>query len=186
VKGFSLFLLIFSSANPIFSKFVTIGVYISTSRRDRNKISTVTPSHFRWQPFQWNYPMWPEVENSRWRALNFQNVSLYLCLISTKFQRYTNVFGVQIRIMHGNVVRPNGKKPIVENPRWRPLNFQNVYLSLYTRYQRNSNGYTYVFGVQLSYNDNGNVVRSNGKKSKVKIQDGGLLSLITRITYILV
>ena len=44
---------------------------------------------------------------------------------------YTYVFGVQLS--NGtivNVVRPNGKKPELENPRWRPVNLQYIYLSL--------------------------------------------------------
>ena len=67
------------------------------------------------------------------------------------------------------------KKPKVEIPRWRPLNCKYLYLSLYTRWQRNSNGYTHVFGVQLSKTYNGNVVRyQTGRNWKWKFQDGSL------------
>ena len=48
-------------------------------------------------------------------------------------------------------------------------NFKYVYLSLYTIQQRNSNGYTYVFGIQQSNKHNGNVVRPNGRKPEVEI-----------------
>ena len=43
-----------------------------------------------------------------------------------------------------------------------------VYFSLYTRWQHISNGYTYVFGVQLSYGSDDNVVRPNGEKPEVE------------------
>ena len=45
---------------------------------------------------------------------------------------------------------------------------------LYTKTQHKSDGYTYVFEVQLSNKNNGNVVRPNGENRKWKIQDGGL------------
>ena len=38
-------------------------------------------------------------------------------------------------------------EPEVVNPRWRPLNLKNVCLN----YKRNSNGYTYAFGIYGSY-----------------------------------
>jgi len=55
--------------------------------------------------------------------------------------------------------------PEVENSRWRPLHFQNIYLSLYTRYQRNSNGYTYVFGIQLS-NEDGQMLYDQTRRNR--------------------
>jgi len=109
--------------------------------------------------------MWPEVENQRWRPLNFQNVyhSLYP-RYQPKFNGYTYDFGVQLSNKDSsNVVRSTGKKPEVDTSRWRPLNFDYVYLSLYTRLHRNFNGHTYVIGVQLSNKDSDNVVRSTEK-----------------------
>jgi len=58
-------------------------------------------------------------------------------------------------------------QPEIENSSWRPLNFEFVYLSLLTRYRQDSNGYAYVFGLQLSYMNSGNVVRPKGKKPEV-------------------
>ena len=58
-----------------------------------------------------------------------------------------------------------------QNPRWRSLNFKFMYLCFQTRYQRNPDGYTYVFGVKfplglmrILYDQTGNG----------NIQDGGL------------
>ena len=100
--------------------------------------------------------------NSRRRPLNFK--CLYL-RFQTRYQRnsngFTYIFGVQLSIgTHENTMRPNRKW---KNPRWWPLNFKCMYLRLYTRWQRNSNGYTYVFEVQLSNNNSDNVVRPNRK-----------------------
>jgi len=42
---------------------------------------------------------------------------------------YTNVFGVHIRNEdNGNVVRPNGKKLEMQNPRWRQTNWKYLYM----------------------------------------------------------
>ena len=49
------------------------------------------------------------------------------------------------------------------NPRQRPQNFKCMYLRFQTRYQRNSNGYAYVFEVQHSTGTCGNDVRPNRK-----------------------
>jgi len=163
------------SANTFFQTFVAIGGvkyprHLSTSRSDGNKIQTVAPifddDHSKWN-YRWNCPMWPEVQNIRWRPLHFQNVyhSLY-----PRHKRYSNVyiyvFGVQLSNNDSGVaIQPNRKKPVVENPRLWPPNFQNVYLSLHKRYQRHSNGY---INVQLSYKDSGHVVRHNEKILKVE------------------
>jgi len=67
------------------------------------------------------------------------------------FDGYTYVFGIQpSNGSDGNVVRPNAEKPEVENPRWRPLNFKQVYISMYMRWQCNFDGYSNVFEVQPS------------------------------------
>ena len=44
------------------------------------------------------------------------------------------------------------------------LEFAYLYLSFYTRQQRNSNGNTYFFGVQQSHGGSGSFVRPRGKK----------------------
>ena len=116
-----------------------------------------------WGPaFHWD--LWeyhatnPEVKNPRWRPLNFK----YIYIRSqTSYQRnsigYTYNFGVQLSIgTHGNTMRPNRKWT---NSRWWPLNFKYIYLRSQARYQRNSNGYIYVFGVQLSIGTHGNTMR---------------------------
>ena len=55
-----------------------------------------------------------------------------------------------------------------ENPEWWPVNLKYVYLSLYMRWHRNSNDYTYVFGVRLTDGCCDNVVRPNEKKPEVE------------------
>ena len=61
------------------------------------------------------------------------------------------------------------------NQKWKiqdggvALNLKYVYLSLYTRWQRNPHGYTYVFGFQLTNGNTGNVVQTNGKEPEVQI-----------------
>jgi len=78
----------------------------------------------------------------------------------------------------GNVLRSKGKQSEVENLRRLPLNFQNVNFILYTSYQRNSIGYGYVFGAQLSNKDSGNVVREdtgNGKSNMATTKMESLL-----------
>ena len=79
--------------------------------------------------------------------------------MATKFQRQYLCLGVQLtnEFLGGNVVRPNGKEPEVENPRCRPVNLKYLNLNLYTRWQQNSNSYTYVFWVQLSNGSDDNV-----------------------------
>jgi len=49
------------------------------------------------------------------------------------------------------------------------------------RYQRNSNGHTYVFGVQSNYQINivAMLYDQTGRNCEWKIQDGGFLSVIT-------
>jgi len=37
-------------------------------------------------------------------------------------------------------VRPNGRKPVMENLRWRPLSLNYLHFGLHTRWKRNSNG----------------------------------------------
>ena len=72
-----------------------------------------------------------------------------------------NRFWVQLSIrIVGNTVWPNRKW---KNPRWRSPNFKYIYLRLQTRYQPNSNCYTYVFWVQLSIGTRGNTMRPNRK-----------------------
>ena len=60
-----------------------------------------------------------------------------------------------------DLCRYRATKPEVDNPRWRPLNFYCAHFCSQTRYQRNSNGYTYVFGVQLSIGTYKNLMRPN-------------------------
>jgi len=51
--------------------------------------------------------------------------------IATKFKRLYHVFGVKLSNKDsGNVVRPNGKEPEVENPKWQPLNWKYLYFRL--------------------------------------------------------
>jgi len=83
---------------------------------------------------------------------------------------YSNVFGIHLSNRDsGNVVRPNGNKPKLENPRWRPLYFDYAYLSLHsisTKFQR----LNLCFEIQLMW------------KVKMKIQDGGLSTSMTFIS----
>ena len=58
-------------------------------------------------------------------------------------------------------MRPSRKR---KNSRWQPLNFKYVYLRSQTRYQRNSNGYTYIFVVQLSIGTHRNTMRPSRKR----------------------
>ena len=51
-------------------------------------------------------------------------------------------------------------QPEVENPKWQHLDL--------TKQQWDSNGYTYVLGIQLSNGNSDNVVRPNGKKPEVE------------------
>jgi len=57
-------------------------------------------------------------------------------------------------------MRPNRKwiKPI-----WPPQNLKCTFLHSQTRYERNSNGYTYVFGDQLPIGTHENTMRPNRK-----------------------
>ena len=98
---------------------------------------------FHWDILE-DYATKPELEKSKMVASELQmNVSPP----QTRYQRnsngYTCFFGVQHSIRtHENTMRPNRKW---KNSKWRPLNFYCVSLRSQTRYQRNSNGYTYVF-----------------------------------------
>ena len=110
------------------------------------------------------------MENPRWRPLNFKSV--YLSLY-TRWQRNSNghtyIFGVQLSdVCNGNDVRPNGEGTGRGKSKMAALNLKYLYLSLYTRWQRNSNDYTYVFGVQLSNGSSENAVRTNAEKPKVE------------------
>jgi len=83
----------------------------------------------------------------------------------TRYQRnsdgYTYVFGIQLSIgTHENTMRPNQKWKI---PIWWPLNLKCMFLHSWTRYQRYSNGYTFVFGIRLSIGTHGNTWRRNRK-----------------------
>ena len=60
------------------------------------------------------------------------------------------------------------------NPRWRPQNFKCMYLRFQTRYQWNSNGHAYVFGVLLSIGTYENIMRPNRKRNKFKMAAGKL------------
>ena len=66
----------------------------------------------------------------------------------------------------GNVVRPNGKKREVENPKWRHVNLTYVYLSFHTRAMKFQRQYS-SFGVQPSNGISVNVVRPNREKPEV-------------------
>jgi len=61
----------------------------------------------------------------------------------------------------GDVLRSSGKKPEVENSSGQSLNFDYVYLNLYTRFQRNANGYLPTLN-----KDSGQVLQSNRKKAE--------------------
>ena len=66
-----------------------------------------------------------------------------------------------------NTMRVNRKW---KNPRWRPLNFECMYLCLHIRYQRKSNGYTHGFWVQLSNWTRADTARPN-RKQKMAISE---------------
>jgi len=94
-------------------------------------------------------------------------ISRLLDEIETKFQRLLPIFDDgHSNGTIGETVRCDRRW----KKRWRPLNFQNVYLSFYTRYQRNSNGYIYVIGsnyqiriVIMLYDQTGRNFRYDGK-----------------------
>jgi len=69
----------------------------------------------------------------------------------TSYQRYSNgytyVFGVGLIIGTLTISMLSNRK--WTNPRWRPMHLQCMLLHCHTRYQRYSNGYSYVFGVWL-------------------------------------
>ena len=109
--------------------------------------------------------MQPALENPRWRPLYMKYV--YLSLY-TRWQRNSNGYTCvsDVQLSNGSdedVVLPNGEKPEVENPRWRPLNLNYVYLSLYTRWQRNFKGYTHIFGIKQHGRKNVNTLLRRGK-----------------------
>ena len=56
------------------------------------------------------------------------------------------------------------------NSKMAASNFEYLFLSLYTRWQRNSNGYTHVFGVRQHEKTSEN---SDRRLSMLKIKDGG-------------
>jgi len=61
-------------------------------------------------------------------------ISQLIRKIATKFKRLNLRFGVRLFTKTiGNIVRPTITKAEVENPTWRPLNLNYMYLSLYTR-----------------------------------------------------
>ena len=104
----------------------------------------------------------PDVEKFKMAASKLQ---IQYLRFQTRYQRnsngYTYIFGVQLSIgTHKNTMRPNRKWT---NPRWWPPNFKCMYLRSQTRYQRNSNGYTYVFWIQLSIGTHENTMRPNRK-----------------------
>jgi len=83
-----------------------------------------------------------------WRPLNLKCTFLHY---QTRYQRnsrdYTYVFGDRLSVgTHDNTMRPNRKWNI---PTWRSPYLKCMFLQSQTRYQRNSIGYTYVFGVRL-------------------------------------
>jgi len=57
-------------------------------------------------------------------------------------------------------MRPNRKW---KNPRWRLLNLKCTFLHSQTRYQQNSNGYTYIFGDRLFIGTHEKTLRPNRK-----------------------
>ena len=77
--------------------------------------------------------------------------------ISTVLSRFLVQLSVWI---DGNTVWPNQKW---KNSRWRPR-ISNIYYRSQTRYQRNSNGYTHVFGIQLPIGTRGNTMQPNRKR----------------------
>ena len=89
-------------------------------------------------------------KNPRWRPQNLHCVYLrFQTGQTTKCTRNSNSLTYVFEVQHstgtyGKTLRPNRKW---KNPRWRPPNFKCMYLRFQTRYQRNSNGYAYVFGV---------------------------------------
>ena len=76
------------------------------------------------------------------------------CSISSVLQQlqeqnsngYTHIcgYGHSTGVILMIVTSKLSESPEVEKPRWRPLNFKYVNLCLYTRQQRNPNGYTHV------------------------------------------
>ena len=73
----------------------------------------------------------------------------------------------------------NRKIPEVKNPRWRPVNFNCVFLRIQTSYRRHSNWYTHVLGVQHSNGTSSDTVQPN---RNWVIQDGGLKTANTSIS----
>jgi len=95
------------------------------------------------------------------------------------FDSYTYVFGKQLfNGSDDNVVRPNGEKPEVENPRWRPLNLKYVYLNMYMRWQGNFDGYAYVFGSIYPMAVVAMLCNPMGRNRELEIHDGGYVATI--------
>ena len=120
-------------------------------------------------------------KNPSWQPFNFK--CMYL-RSQTRYQRNSNrytCFSVVLPSIrtHENTMRPNRKWT---NSRWRPLNFYCVSLRSQTRYQRNSNGKTYVLEVQHSTGTCGNDVRPNRKwKAKKFSANARLFDLFSGI-----
>jgi len=103
---------------------------------------------------KWIKPIWPP-----------QNLKCTFLHSQTRYERnsngYSYVFGDRLPIgTHENTMQPNRKwiKPI-----WWPLNLQCTFLHSQTRYQRNSNGYIYIFWDRLSIGTHENTMRPNRK-----------------------
>jgi len=92
---------------------------------------------------------------------------VYLSLNTRKqrnSKRFAYVFGVQLSNEEsGKVVRQSGKKSDVENPKWRPLDWNYLYLSLLTIYERDLNGSTNVIRDQQFNGKTKNNFPSNQK-----------------------
>jgi len=93
-----------------------------------------------------------------WRPLNLKCTFLHS---QTRYQRNYNgciyVFWDRLSIgTHENTMRPNRKLNI---PTWRPPYLKCMFLHYQTRYQRNSRGYTYVFGDRLPIGTHEHTIR---------------------------
>ena len=131
--------------NPRLEPYISnIGLYprhFSTSRRDRNKIPTATPN---FDDGHSNGTTGETARCNQWKnqdgGLKTSNTYTLACTHDGKQipTAMTMFFGSSYS---GKVPRPNGKKPEVESPRWRPLNFKYVYLDQHiyriaTKFQR--------------------------------------------------
>jgi len=131
-------------------KWIENNCYILFSIQDSNEIPTATPMFV-----QYSFTIGPVwilccvCGSEKFNMAAIEN-KWYLS-VCTRQQRnsngYTCVFGVQLSSeKSGNVVRPTGKNPEIDKSKTAASNFKNIFDSSYTRQQRNTNGYNYVFG----------------------------------------